>query len=79
MTAVGKIFKPALRLDATRRALAEAIVEVAPQARVSTRVDERGSIIAEIGLSGEAGVRQATHERLSRFSIPYEIHELEGK
>lgn len=71
VTAVGKIFKPALRLDAVRRAYTEALGEL--DVRVHTRIDDRRGIVADIlcpaGFAGETLIE----ERLGRYATPYLI------
>ncbi len=71
VTAVGKIFKPTLRLDAVRRAFAEAVADLGLEVR--TRLDDKHGIVADIhcppGFDGEALLEQ----RLGRFAPRYFI------
>ncbi|MEO0463358.1 MAG: acyl-CoA synthetase [Pseudomonadota bacterium] len=75
-TAIGKIFKPDLRIMATERVLADAIRDTAPDARVSVASNDKAGVLATIspGTSGfdadaEAELRQA----LDQFTVAYEI------
>lgn len=72
VTAVGKIFKPALRLDATQRALTDALIRVGIQAEVTARLDERAGIIAEIRLQRGAPI-EVVRDALGRFAVSHLI------
>ena len=78
-TAVGKIFKPTLRLDATRRALASALADLGASVAVTTRLDERHGIVAEIDLAGRQDLLSRVEERLGRFAVAYELAGLNAK
>jgi len=69
VTAVGKIFKPALRLDAVRRAFSAAVADFAG-VKIETRVDDRRGIIAEVCCPDETA-RPEVEARLHKFSTPF--------
>ena len=71
VTAVGKIFKPTLRLDAVRRAYAEALAGVGVE--VSTRLDEKLGIVADVRCPAVFSDDALIEERLGRFAQPYFI------
>lgn len=71
LTAVGKIFKPTLRLDAVARAYSEALADLAVQ--VTTRHDDRRGIIAEIAGVTDATMAAVVEQRLGKFSTPFDI------
>jgi fatty-acyl-CoA synthase len=80
-TAVGKLFKPALRQDAARRAYHEALASVeADGIGVSIEVapDPARGLLATIRLSGVPAGQQDTllarvHAALDAFTIPYQV------
>ena len=81
MTAVGKIFKPALRCDATRRALEVALAplrSVGIQVRVEAGPHERFGILARLTVLDAdpntiASVRVQIEEILGRFTVHREV------
>lgn len=81
MTAVGKIFKPALRCDATRRALETALAplrSVGIQVRVEAGPHERFGIFARLTVleadpNTVASVRARIEEILGRFTVHREV------
>jgi len=75
VTAVGKIFKPALRADAARRALDAAIMAFHAESgiRVTIELHERGGMLAEIRCPPAFECRDELERILGRFTIPFEI------
>ena len=81
MTAVGKIFKPALRCDATRRALEVALAplrSVGIQVRVEAGPHERFGIFARLTVleadpNTVASVRAQIEEIVGRFTVHREV------
>jgi fatty-acyl-CoA synthase len=71
VTAVGMIFKPALRLDAVRRAYATALAEM--NVEVRTRLDDKRGIVAEIICPADPRLDEDIQKRLGRFPIPFDI------
>ena len=71
VTAVGKIFKPALRLDAVGRVYTDALRGL--PVRVGVRQDDRRGIVADIGCDADPTLQASIEERLGRFAIPYDI------
>lgn len=73
VTAVGKIFKPALRQDAVRRALAAALDGTG--AAVEVTLDERRGMVAQVRCPrGTAG---AAKDKLAGFALMIEVEEAE--
>lgn len=83
VTAVGKIFKPALRADAARRALEAAIIAFHAESgiRVTIEFHERCGMLAEIRCPPAFECRDELERTLGRFTIPFEIvqHDSVGK
>lgn len=81
VTAVGKIFKPALRCDAARRALDAALAPLRSRGveiRVDAAPDERYGIVARVTIVGaDPGARQAmaadVEQILGRFAVHREV------
>jgi fatty-acyl-CoA synthase len=82
MTAVGKIAKPVLRRDATRRAAAGALAELLAAeklaAHVEVREDAGGTHVARVVLSGcdpeaQSRVQAAVAAALGRFTFAHEV------
>jgi fatty-acyl-CoA synthase len=76
MTAIGKIFKPALRLKAIEVKLAEILEGVAPEKSVSVHGEDRsGGQVAIIKISGEASeeIRADVRQRLTAIATKHEI------
>lgn len=76
VTAVGKIFKPALRADAARRALQEALSELGPVAGrviVSVELDKQGVLRAEVKCPDEETCIGQIEEALGRFAVPVTV------
>ena len=82
LTAVGKIFKPALRWDITRQVFESRLADLATQHGISAKAevgDVPGTgIVATVTLSGnpddKAAVEAAIDERLGAFTLqPYRI------
>ena len=71
VTAVGKIFKPTLRLDATRRAFVNALGGLATT-RVEARNDDRLGIVTDIDC--EPNLADDVRGRLAQFAIPFTIN-----
>lgn len=78
MTAVGKIFKPQLRLDAVRRVLAERLADLAKQVDIAVVKDAKHGISAQIKVQQPISdwERLAT-ERLALFKLHYSLALLE--
>ena len=76
MTAVGKIFKPALRLKAIEVKLAEVLEGAAPGRAIRVDGEERpGALVAVIRISGEESeaVRSTVRQRLAAISVAHEL------
>jgi fatty-acyl-CoA synthase len=81
LTAVGKLFKPALRWDAVRRALQaelETLTEVLSGFEIEVAEDKRRGLAAHVRASPAAGVdpavmRDRVAERLSRYTVPWDL------
>ena len=76
MTAIGKIYKPALRLRALASKLTEMLEGVAPGSNVVVTGEERsGGQVAVVRISGEdsAMVRDAVRLRLAAIVVAYEV------
>lgn len=74
VTAVGKIFKPALRADATRRAFEEAVRRlgsVASSITVSVGLDESGGLAARIQCPDDLTCSREIEEELGRLAVPF--------
>jgi len=81
LTAVGKVFKPALRWDATQRVVSRMLAELQPTgATIAVDVGahaSHGSLI-RVGISGvtdpaRASLAERVHERLGPLVTRYEI------
>lgn len=77
-TGIDKIFKPALRLDAVRRAFEEAIAanpEVRVEASVEARNQPMAGIMADVTLKGAQCAEQESLVRsaLGRFATPFRV------
>ncbi len=84
LTGVGKVFKPELRWDATRRVFSQTLAQVASSAppgagiEVSVGADGTHGTIATVTLSGvpaaqREALEQAVHEKLNPFTIRHRI------
>ena len=76
MTAIGKIFKPALRLTAMEVKLAEMLEGVAPGRTVAVVGEDRpGGQVAVIHISGQASdaVRAEVRRRLAAVAVAHEV------
>ncbi len=76
MTAVGKVFKPALRLRAIEMKLAEMLEGAAPGRAIRVNGEERpGALVAVIRVSGEQSeaVRSTIRQRLAAISVAHEL------
>ena len=81
ITAVGKIFKPELRFDATRRALEAALQKIGGDAvtfLVSVATDAKHGTFAqveatEVSPGARGGVESKAREALDGFSVRYEF------
>lgn len=85
-TAVGKIWKPALRWDATARALRAALEPVRPpghELEVHVAADEQRGTLARIRLCGEGPLpeasRLAVQAVLAAYAVPYEIERMSSE
>jgi fatty-acyl-CoA synthase len=81
LTAVGKIFKPALRWDATRRTYAqelEALGDLAERVEVTVAEDKVHGTEATISVKASKGadpetIRKRVAEILARYTVHYEV------
>ncbi len=74
VTAVGKTFKPELRLDAMRRTLLDRLADLAETLHVELRPDSRYGMHAEIQVTQPIANWQALAEqRLSLFKLSYHL------
>ncbi|MFO0592679.1 MAG: AMP-binding protein [Polyangiaceae bacterium] len=70
LTAVGKIYKPALRIDATRRVAEEAVQQAlghAPEALVVSPGGDRGARVSVTLSAADAGAREAIAAALGAY------------
>ncbi|MDM8347323.1 acyl-CoA synthetase [Pseudomonas sp. sp1636] len=75
LTAVGKTFKPALRLDAIRRVYQAAMTELDTAIRVEALSDEHLGQLAHIHLPRrDSQLEQAVAERLAGFAVATRLH-----
>nr|WP_256836249.1 acyl-CoA synthetase [Pseudomonas oleovorans] len=75
LTAVGKTFKPALRLDAIARVYQAAIDELHPAVRVEVLSDDKAGQLAHIHLPNQDQALAASiGERLSGYAVGHRIH-----
>ncbi|PMY68868.1 MULTISPECIES: acyl-CoA synthetase [Pseudomonas] len=75
LTAVGKTFKPALRLDAIRRVFEDEVRQVAEGIRVEAVSDDRHGQRVDIHVPGlDATRRAALEQRLSSYAVRYQLH-----
>ncbi len=77
-TAVGKIFKPDLRMMAIARVLKNAISDIAPSANVHVEHDEKTGVIAFVESNNAAidsEVAQQIRHKLDQFTVAYKIIE----
>ena len=81
LTAVGKVFKPALRREAARRVVAERLADlVAGSARMTVTIgahETEGTLItvtlAGVEDAARAALEQQVHERLAPFVLRHEV------
>lgn len=77
LTAVGKTFKPALRLDAIRRVFESEVRQLVEDASVEALSDERHGQRVHIKVPGLTdSQRAALDKRLSGYTVRYELHAL---
>lgn len=75
VTAVGKTFKPALRLDAIRRVLEEESRRIAEDIRVEVVADERHGQLAHLHVPAlDERRRAALEELLGGYVLNYRLH-----
>ena len=67
VTAVGKVFKPTLRISATTRVLNDALNEAGLSADVSAKMDEKRGLVATI--SAPADVLDQAKQALGEFTV----------
>lgn len=76
VTAVGKTFKPALRLDAIRRVFEEETRDLQPAPRIEVVADERHGQKARIFVAGlDAAARGLIGKRLGAYAVHVELLE----
>ena len=74
LTAVGKIFKPELRLDAMRRVLLERLGDLAQEVNIEVVSDVKYGLSAQITVQQPIGNWQSiASERLSLFKLHYNL------
>ncbi len=74
VTAVGKTFKPALRLDAMRRTLLERLQDLAETIHIEVRVDPQYGIHADIqAIAPKAGWQSLAEQRIGLFKLSYHL------
>ncbi len=74
VTAVGKTFKPALRFDATRRALEGVLGAIAPGVKVEVVNDDRHGQVAEIRAPGlDEPLRALLEARMAGYSVKFRL------
>lgn len=74
VTAVGKIYKPELRLDATRRVLTERLADLAQEVQIEVSTDSTHGIFARISLQQpSAHWESMASTRLSLFKLGYSL------
>lgn len=75
LTAVGKTFKPALRLDAIRRVFEEEVGQVTRGAQVDARSDERHGQRVDIRIPNlSISQHQQLKQRLDGYAVRYAVH-----
>lgn len=77
VTAIGKVFKPALRLQAVQIKLAEMLQGLAGGGCVTVRAEDRaGRTVVVLQLAGrdDASVRDAVRERLATIALAVELN-----
>jgi len=72
LTAVGKTFKPTLRMQAIEHVLTEALRDQSIAAKVTARTDKRYGTAANVRLA-EPGQRDAALEVLGQFAVACEV------
>lgn len=74
VTAVGKIFKPELRLDAMRRALTERLTDLGEKIRIDVIADAKYGMCAQIEVQQPSDHWERTaQQRLSLFKLKYTL------
>ncbi|SDL27459.1 AMP-binding enzyme C-terminal domain-containing protein [Lentzea albidocapillata subsp. violacea] len=71
VTAVGKPYKLDLRADATRRAIADALRETAPDSTVDTRIDD-GSVVVTVTVPADSD-QAAVKAALGAFTVRWDL------
>ncbi|MEM9938280.1 MAG: acyl-CoA synthetase [Pseudomonadota bacterium] len=71
-TAVGKIFKPDIRLLATQRVLESEAQKISPDARVTVSKSDRHGMLATVSGIGEDDT-DTVSEALDRFAVAFEL------
>ncbi|WP_197411325.1 hypothetical protein, partial [Colwellia sp. TT2012] len=75
LTAVGKTFKPALRLDAVRRVFEHEVGQIAASSQVQALSDERHGQRGDIHVPGlTAAQREQLHQRLGGYAVRYVVY-----
>jgi fatty-acyl-CoA synthase len=73
MTAVGKVYKPALRALATRHAMATLLEQIGLRDRVEVDVDETPAGLSVRYVTADAGVEPAIRELMKPFALSWTI------
>ncbi len=74
VTAVGKIFKPELRLDATRRVLSDSLADLGQQVEITVSSDAQYGMTAQIHIHQPRDDWGAqAQQRLSQFKLQYTL------
>ncbi len=72
-TAVGKVYKPKLRAEATRHAMAALLAQHGLQARMHVEVDETASGLRLRFVGGDAGCEATIREAMKPFALAFTI------
>jgi fatty-acyl-CoA synthase len=73
LTPVGKPFKPALRAEAIREVVADALRDIPTVTRVRGVVEEDGTVVAIVGLTRRGADQTLVTEVLNRFAITWRL------
>ena len=77
VTLVGKPYKPALRADAARREIADALAAMDGVVEVAGAVDD-GAVVLAVTVDGTADVR-GVEEILARYALRTAVRAMEGQ
>lgn len=78
VTAVGKLFKPALRIDATERVVRETLSGSGIEAQISAKIEkERGLVVTVAPHDDSEGIAESIEDLLSGFAFILDIRSRE--